>query len=51
MAFGLVCREGINNSVRVRARNVSASTSDLAAAPLAVRVLKRRLFWVGVPGT
>jgi hypothetical protein len=28
--------------VRVTAQNVSASTVDLAAAPLAVRVVKRR---------
>jgi hypothetical protein len=32
-----------NNSVRVTARNVSASTVDLAAAPLAVQLVKRRL--------
>jgi hypothetical protein len=31
-----------NNGVRVTARNVSASTVDLAAAPLAVQVVKRR---------
>jgi hypothetical protein len=43
MALGLACRGGINNSLRVTARNVSASTVDLAAAPLAVQVVKRRL--------
>jgi len=31
-----------NNSVRVTARNVSASTVDLAAAALSVQVTKRR---------
>jgi hypothetical protein len=33
----------LNNSVRVTARNVSASTVDLAAAALAVQVTMRRL--------
>jgi hypothetical protein len=32
-----------NNSVRVTARNVSASTVDLAAAVLSVQVAKRRI--------
>jgi hypothetical protein len=33
----------LNNTERVTARNVSASTVDLATAPLAVQVVKRRL--------
>jgi hypothetical protein len=43
IAFVLDCRVLSNNSVRVTARNVSASTADLAAAPLAVQVAKRWL--------
>lgn len=43
IAFVLDCLVWSNNSVRVTARNVSASTVDLAAAPLAVQVVKRRL--------
>jgi hypothetical protein len=43
IAFVLDCHVWSNNSVRVTARNVSASTVDLAAAPLAVNVTKRRL--------
>jgi hypothetical protein len=43
IAFVLDCHVWSNNSVRVTARNVSASTVDLAAAPLAVQVVKRRL--------
>jgi hypothetical protein len=43
LAFVLWCRRCSNNSVRVTARNVSASTVDLAAAPLAVQVEKRRV--------
>jgi hypothetical protein len=43
IAFVLDCHVWSNNSVRVTARNVSASTVDLAAAPLAVQVTKRRL--------
>jgi hypothetical protein len=42
IAFVLDCHVWSNNSVRVTARNVSASTVDLAAAPLAVQVTKRR---------
>ena len=37
------CHVWSNNSVRVTARNVSASTVDLAAAGLSVQVTKRRL--------
>ena len=43
IAFVLDCHVWSNNSVRVTARNVSASTVDLAAAPLAVQVTKRLL--------
>ncbi|MBU8538882.1 glycoside hydrolase family 55 protein [Falsiroseomonas tokyonensis] len=43
IAFVLDCHVWSNNSVRVTARNVSASTVDLAAAPLAVQVTKRRI--------
>jgi hypothetical protein len=43
IAFVLDCHVWSNNSVRVTARNVSASTVDLAAAPLSVLVTKRRL--------
>ncbi len=43
IAFVLDCHVWSNNSVRVTARNVSASTVDLAAAPLSVRVTKRRV--------
>ncbi len=43
IAFVLDCHVWSNGSVRVTARNVSASTVDLAAAPLAVQVTKRRL--------
>jgi hypothetical protein len=32
-----------NNSMRVTTRNVSASTVGLAAAPLTVQVVKRRV--------
>jgi len=39
----LDCHVWSNNSVRVTARNVSASTLDLAAAPLSVQVMKRRV--------
>ena len=42
IAFVLDCHVWSNNSVRVTARNVGASTVDLAAAPLAVQVVKRR---------
>jgi hypothetical protein len=41
IACVLDCYEWPNNSVRVTARNVSASTVDLATAPLAVQVAKR----------
>jgi hypothetical protein len=41
IAFVLDCHVWSNNSVRVTARNVSASTVDLAAAPLAVQVRSR----------
>jgi hypothetical protein len=43
IAFVLDCHVWSNNSVRVTARNVSASTVDLAAAPLSVQVTKRRV--------
>ncbi len=43
IAFVLDCHVWSNNSVRVTARNVSASTVDLAAASLALQVTKRRL--------
>jgi hypothetical protein len=43
IAFVLDCHVWSNDSVRVTARNVSASTVDLAAAPLAVQVVKRRV--------
>ena len=43
MAFVLDCHVWSNNSVRVTARNVSASTVDLAAAPLVVQMVKRRM--------
>jgi len=43
MAFVLDCHVWSNNSVRVTARNVSASTVDLAAAPLVVQMVKRRI--------
>jgi hypothetical protein len=43
IAFLLDCHVWSNNSVRVTARNVSASMVDLAAAPLAVQVVKRRM--------
>ena len=37
IAFVLDCHVWSNNSVRVTARNISASTVDLAAAPLSVQ--------------
>ncbi len=43
IAFVLDCHVWSNNSARVTARNVSASTVDLSTAPLAVRVTKRRV--------
>jgi hypothetical protein len=43
IAFVLDCHVWSNNSVRVTARNVSASTMDLAAAALSVQVVKRRV--------
>jgi len=43
IAFVFDCHVWSNNSVRVRARNVSASTVDLDPAPLAVGVVKRRI--------
>lgn len=43
IAFVLDCRVWSNNSVRITARNVSASPVDLAAAPLPVQVTKRRV--------
>ena len=43
IAFVPDCHVWSNNSVRVTARNVSASTVDLAVAPLAVNVVKRRV--------
>jgi hypothetical protein len=43
IAFVLDCHVWFNNSVRVTAQNVSASTIDLAAAGLSVQVTKCRL--------
>lgn len=43
IAFVLDCQLWSNNSVRVTTRNVSASTVDLAAAPLPLQVTKRRI--------
>ena len=43
IAFVLDCHVWSNNSVRVTARNVSASTVDLVAAALSVGVVKRRI--------
>ncbi len=43
IAFVIDCQVWSNNSVRVTARNVSASTVDLAAAPLSLQVAKRRI--------
>lgn len=43
IAFVLDCHVWSNNSVRVTARNVSASTVDFAAATLSVHVTKRRV--------
>ncbi|WP_240790188.1 hypothetical protein [Roseomonas sp. HF4] len=43
IAFVLNCHVRLNNSVRVMARSVSASTMDLAAVPLAVQVVTPRL--------
>jgi hypothetical protein len=43
IAFVLDCHVWSNNSVRVTARNVSASTVDLAAAALSVQIVKRRV--------
>ena len=41
VALVLDCHVWSNNSVRVTARNASASTADLAAAPLPWQVVKR----------
>jgi hypothetical protein len=38
----LRCDVWSSQGVRVTAQNLSASTADLAAAPLAVQVVKRR---------
>jgi hypothetical protein len=43
IAFALDCHVWSNYSMRVTVRNVSASTVDLAEAPLSVQVAKRRL--------
>jgi hypothetical protein len=43
IAFVLDCHVWSNNSVRVKARNVSASVVDLAMAQLSVQVRKRRV--------
>lgn len=43
IASVLVCHVSSNNSVRVMARNVSASTVELVAAPLSDQVVKRRV--------
>jgi hypothetical protein len=45
IAFVLDCHVWSNHSVCVTARNVSASTGDLAAAPLIVQLMKRRVAW------
>ena len=42
-AYKSVFFQNANNSVRVTARNVSASTVDLAAATLSVGLVKRRV--------
>jgi hypothetical protein len=42
IAFVVDCHVWSNNSVRVTARNVSASTVDLVATALSVQVTKRR---------
>ncbi len=42
IAFVLDCHAWSNNSVRMTARDVSAMTVDLAAAPLSMQVLKQR---------
>lgn len=42
IAFVLDCHVRSNNCVRVTARNVSASTVDLASAALSVQITKRR---------
>jgi len=43
IAFLLDCHVWSNNSVRITARNVSASTLDLASAGLSIQVTKRRV--------
>ncbi|MFO0448705.1 MAG: hypothetical protein ACK52I_08585 [Pseudomonadota bacterium] len=43
ITFVFDCHVWSNNSVRVTARNVSASTVDLAVAPLSLQVVKRRV--------
>jgi hypothetical protein len=43
IVFVLDCHVWPNNSVRATARNVSAATVDLAAAPLVVQMVKRRM--------
>jgi hypothetical protein len=43
IAFVLDCHVWSDNGVRVTARNVSASTVHLAAAPLSVQLTKRRI--------
>ena len=43
IAFVLDCHVWSNNSVRVTARNVSASTVDLTATPLSVLAPERRV--------
>jgi hypothetical protein len=47
IAFVLNCHLWSNNSVWVTARNVSASTVDLASAPLTARVTKRQKHSLG----
>lgn len=43
IAFVLDCHVWSNRTVRITARNVSASTVGLAVAPLAAQVVKRRV--------
>jgi hypothetical protein len=43
IAFVLDCHVWSNSSARVTARNVSASTVDLASAALTVQVVKRQV--------
>ena len=42
IAFVLACHVWSNNDVRITARNVSATTVDLVAASVSLRMAKRR---------